>query len=142
VLAMLGNILYVGAECTVHDGDVRAVGTIVQKDVGAFCTVEQKEVVAAGTDRKCWFFPGNESTSAVSRQSSVISPGLKVIDPMLWVGDGRCAGDIPSSLVCRFTPARAYPGWCCSVRHGVRSRGEEETSPVQINFINKLCVCV
>jgi len=86
-LCTLGNILDVGAEGTVQGGDVGAFGTVVQKDVGAFGTVDQKYVVAAGTVRK--------SVSAVSHQSSVISPGLKVSDPMLEVGDGRCAGDIP-----------------------------------------------
>jgi len=107
-LCTLGNILDVGAEGSVQGGDMGAVDTVVQKDVGAFGnvdqndvvafgTVDQKDVVAAGTDRKCWFCPGKESVSAGSQQSSVISPGLKVSDPMLEVGDGRCAGDIPPS---------------------------------------------
>jgi len=82
----LGNILGVGVEGTVQGGDVGAFGTVVQNDVGAFGTVDHKDVVAAGTVRK--------SVSAVSHQSSVISPGLKVSDPMFEVGDGRCAGDI------------------------------------------------
>jgi len=73
------------------------------KDVGAFGTAEQKDVVATDTFRKCWFCPGKESISAASHQSSVISPGLKVSDPVLEVGDGRCAGDIPSF------PGRAEP---------------------------------
>jgi len=74
---MLGNILVVGAEGTVQGGDV-----------GAFGTVDQKDVVAAGTARKSVF--------AVSYQSSVFRPGLKVIDPMLEVGDGRFVWwDIP-----------------------------------------------
>jgi len=85
----LGNILDVGTDGCVRGGDVGAVGTVVQKDVGAFDTVEQKDVVAAGTVRK--------SVSSVSYQSSVISPGLQLSDPMLGVGDGRCAGNIPPS---------------------------------------------
>jgi len=73
----------------------------------AFGTVDQKDVVAAGTVRK--------SVSAVSHQSSVISPGLKVSDPMSEVGDGRCAGDIPPSPRCaasrphEHTPGGAVP---------------------------------
>jgi len=86
---------------------VGAFGTVVPKDVGAFGSVEQKDVVAAGTVQK--------SVSAVSHQSSVISPGLKVSDPMLEVGDGRCAGDIPPSPGCaasrphEHTPGGAVP---------------------------------
>jgi len=110
----LGNILDVGAEGTVQGGDVgafgtvvqedvRAVGTVVQKDVVAFGTVDKKDVVAAGTVRK--------SVSAVSHQSSFISPGLKVSDPMLGVGDGRCAGDIPPSPGCAASrPHEHTPG--------------------------------
>jgi len=102
-LCSLGNILDVGAKGTVQGGDVGAVGTVFQKDVRAFGTVvqkdsgtfgavNQKDVVAAGTVRK--------SVSAVSHQSSVISPGPRVSDPMLGVGDGRCTGDIPPSPGC------------------------------------------
>jgi len=86
-LSSLGNILDVGFDGTVQGGHVVAVCTVVQKDVGDFGTVEQKEVVAAGTVRKC--------VSSVSYQSSIISPGLQVSDPMLEVGDGRCAGNMP-----------------------------------------------
>jgi len=110
---MLGDILDVGAD--VQGGDLGAVGNVVQKDMGGFGTVEQKDVVAAGTVRKWWFFPGKESTSAVSHQSLVISPGLKLIDPMLGVGDDRCAWDIPPSPWCaasrphEHTPGAAVP---------------------------------
>jgi len=135
-LCSLGNILDLGVEGTGQGGDVGAVETVVQNDVGAFCTVDQKDVVAfgtvdqndvvaAGTVRKCWFGTGKESVAAVSHQSSVISPGLKVSDPMLAVGDGRCAANIPPPRMCRLTRARAYPGWCRSVRHEFLSRGEE-----------------
>jgi len=68
---ILRNILDVGAE-----------DTVVQKDVGAFGTVEHKDVVAAGTVRHFCFSPGKGSISAVSHQSSVISPRLKVSDPV------------------------------------------------------------
>jgi len=97
-LCSLGNILDVGADGTVQGGDVGAVGTVVQKDVGAFGTVVQRDVMAFGTvDQKDSVAAGTvrKSVSAVSHQSSVISPVLKVSDPMLEVGDGRCAGDIP-----------------------------------------------
>jgi len=79
----------VGAVGTVVQRDVGAFGTVDQKNVGAFGTVDQKDVVAAGTVCKCWFCPGKGSISAVSHQSSVISPGLKVSDPVWEVGDGR-----------------------------------------------------
>jgi len=117
----------------ISPGSFLRVATVVQKDVGAFGTVEQKDVVAAGTVRKSWFCPGKESTSAVSHQSSVISPGLNVIDPMLgcW-GWPFFRGHPPLPRVCRVTPARAYTGWCRSFRHGVRFRSVEETSPVQL----------
>jgi len=104
VLAYVGNILDVGAEGTVQGGDVRAAGT-----------VEHKDVVAAGTVRKCWFCPEKGSISAVSHHSSVISPDLKVSDPMLEVGDGRFAGGIPPSPGCaaprshEHTPGGAVP---------------------------------
>jgi len=99
---------------------VVAVGTVVQKDVGAFGTVDQKDVLAAGTVRKCWFCPGKESVSAVSQQSSVISPGPKVSDAVLEVGDGRCAGDIPTpgcaaSRLHEHTPGGAVPSGTLSV---------------------------
>jgi len=87
----------------------------------AFGTVDQKDVVAAGTVRKCWFCRGEESVSAVSQQSSVISPELKVSDPMLEVGDGRCAGEIPQSHGCvasrphEHTPGGAVPTGTVSV---------------------------
>jgi len=106
-LCSLRNIQDVGADGTVQGGDVGAFGTVVQKDVRAFGTVDQKDVVAAGTARK--------SVSAVSYQSSVFRPGLKVIDPMLEVGDGRCAGDILPSPGCaasrphEHTPGGAVP---------------------------------
>jgi len=80
---MMGNILDVGAGGTFQGGDVGAVGTVVQKDVWAFDTVDPKDVVAAGSVRKCWFCSEKGSISAVSHQSSVISPGLKVGDPVL-----------------------------------------------------------
>jgi len=92
VLVLVEKHLDVGAEGTVQGFDVGAAGTVVQKDVGAFGTVVQKDVVAAGTVRK--------SVSAVSHQASVISPGLKVSDPVLGAGDGRCAGDISPSPGC------------------------------------------
>jgi len=56
--------------------------------------------------KKCWFCPGKGSTAAVNPQSSVISPGLKVIDPRFGVGDDRSAGDIPSSPGC--APSRTH----------------------------------
>jgi len=114
-LCTLGNILDVRAEGNVQDGDVGAVGTVVQKDVGAFGTVDQKEVVAAGTVQKCGFFPGKGSISAVRHQCLVPSPGLKFSDPVLKVGDERCAGDIPPSPGCaashphEHTPGGAVP---------------------------------
>jgi len=92
---------------TVVQKDVRAFSTVVQRDVGAFGTVNQKDVVAAGTVQK--------SVSAFSHQSPVISSGLKVSDPMLGVGDGRCAGDIHPSPGCaalrphEHTPGGAVP---------------------------------
>jgi len=86
----MGNILHVGAESTVQGGDMGAVGTVVQNVVWAFDTVEQKDVVAAGCVKNCWSCAGKESFT----QSSVISAGLKVSDPVLEVGVGRCAGDI------------------------------------------------
>ena len=96
-----------GAVGTVVQKDVGPFGTVVHRDVMAFGTVDQKDSVAAGTVRK--------SVSAVSHQSSVISPVLKVSDPMLEVGDGRCAGDIPPSHGCaasrpdEHTPGGAVP---------------------------------
>jgi len=97
-LCMLRNIVDVGAEGPVQGADVGAVGTVVQKDVGAFGTVEQNDVLAAGTVRKCCICPGKESTSAVSHQSSVISPRLKVSDPVLEAGDGSCAAPPPPGV--------------------------------------------
>jgi len=99
-LCSLGNILDVGAEGTVQGGDVGAFGTVAQGGVMAFGTVDQKDVVAAGTIRK--------SVSAVGHQSLVISPGLKVSDPMLGVGDGRCAGDIQRAQA---HPRQLQRGW-------------------------------
>jgi len=65
---------------------------------------------------KMFFFcPGKESVSTVRHQSSVISPGPKVSDPVLGVGGGRCAGDIPPSPGCaasrphEHTPGGAVP---------------------------------
>jgi len=81
---MLGNILYVGAE-----------GTVQGVNVGAFLAAEQNDAVDAGTFRKCLFCSKKVSISAVIHQSSVISSGMKVSDPVLEVGDGRCDGDIP-----------------------------------------------
>jgi len=81
---MLGRILGVGAEGNAQGGDV-----------GALRTVDQKDVVAAGTVRKSGLYPEKEPVSAVSHKSSVTSPGLKVSDPMLEVGDGSCDGNIP-----------------------------------------------
>jgi len=69
---MLGNILDVGAEGTVQDGDVGAVSTVDQKDVGDFCNVKQKDVPAAGSVQNCWCFPREDYIFAVSRQSSLI----------------------------------------------------------------------
>jgi len=94
----LGNILDVGAEGTVQGGDVGAVGTVVQKRRGGLWHQDQNDVVAAGTVRKIWVWPTEGVCSCC--QSSVISPGLKVNDPMLEVWDGRCAGDIPPSPGC------------------------------------------
>jgi len=148
-LCTLGNILDVGAEGTVQGGDVWAVGTVVQKDVVAFGTVDQKDVVAFGTAdqkdavpactiRKCWFCPGKESVSAVSYPSSVISPGIKGSDPVLKVGDFRCAGDIPPGLPhhARTSIRRVVR----SVMHCVRSEGAEETFPVQHGGITTIAV--
>jgi len=95
-LCSLRNTLDVGAEGTVQGGDV-----------GAFCTVDQKDVVPAGTVQK--------SVPAVIHHSSVINPGRKVSDPMLEVGDDRCAGDDPPSPGCaasrphEHTPGGAVP---------------------------------
>jgi len=100
---------------SVQGGDFGAGRTVIQKDVGAFGTIEQKDVVAAGTIQKCWFCQGKGSTTAVNPQSSVISPGVKVIDPRFGVGDDRSAGDIPSSPGCaasrthEHTPDGAVP---------------------------------
>jgi len=80
--------------------DVEAFGTVDQKDVVGFGTVDQKDVVAAGTVQKSVSCPWKESVSAVSHQSSVISPGRRINDPMLEVGDGRCTGDIHPSPGC------------------------------------------
>jgi len=137
-LCSLGNILDVGAEGTVQDGDVGAVGTVVQKDVGAFGTVvqrdtmafgtvDQMDVVAAGTVRK--------SVSAVSHQSTVTSPGLKVCDPVLEVGDGRCAGDIPPSHGCAASrPYEHTPGG--AVPSGTVSDPELQNRPPRYKSIN------
>jgi len=105
-----------------------AFGTVDQKDVAAFGTVDQKDAVAAGTVRKCWFCPGKETGSAVNHHSSVISPGPRVSDPVLEVGDGRCAGDIPPSPMCAASrPHEHTPG--CAVPSGTVCDPELETRP-------------
>jgi len=50
-------------------------------------------------------------------------------NPMCKLCGTRGEAEAPPR-VCRVTHARAYPGWCRYVRHGVRSRGEEETFQV------------
>jgi len=135
-LCSLRNILDVGAEGTVQGGDVGAFGTVVQKDVGAFATVDQKDVVAEGTVRK--------SVSAVSYQSSVFSPGLKVSDPMLEVGDGRCAGDIPPSPGCAASRPHEHTRGS-TVPPGTVSDPEVKKRPPRYNlcpsasFVNFFC---
>jgi len=131
----LGNIFDVGAKDTVQGGDVRAVGTVVQKDVGAFGTVDKKEVVASGTVRKNWVLP--REGFCFCCQSSVVSYQSRSESKRSCVGGWGwpfCRGHPPLPRVCRFTPTRAYLGWCRSVRHGVRSRGAEETSPVHLGI--------
>jgi len=130
----------VGPEGTVvQGGDVGAVGTVVQKEVGDVCTVDQKDVgplgtvdqkdvVAAGSVWKSWHCPGKGSISDGSNHSAVNSPGLKVSDPVLGVGDSRCAGDIPSSPWCATSrPHEHTPGG--AVPSGTVSDPEVKTRP-------------
>jgi len=82
--------------------------------------------VANLTVRKCWFSPGTDPFSAVIHQSLVISPGLKVSDPVLEVGDGCCPGDIPPSPRCvtsrphEHSPGGAVPSGTVSDHEGIK----------------------